>query len=159
MTCFHYLHTYVLTPWSKSFLRSQVVLQLIKKFSAFYGTRRFITAFTALCTHTHTHTRARSHYLIYFLQECVREIMKLKLMAVVLINPLAPNDVFKNHHFPTTAGAWLGRAVFLLICWCTQFKNLDTMWGVSIFMLHHFKFVWNIMSVTVVYVRNIFLSH
>ena len=32
---------------TESFLRSQPVLQLVKKFPAFYGTRRFITAFTS----------------------------------------------------------------------------------------------------------------
>ena len=32
---------------AESFLRSQLVLQLIKKFPAFYGTRKFITVLTS----------------------------------------------------------------------------------------------------------------
>jgi hypothetical protein len=35
-----------LTPWSRGLLEKLTVSQLIKKFPAFYGTRRFITAFT-----------------------------------------------------------------------------------------------------------------
>ena len=45
-----YLLTYLLTYLlhrAESFLRSQLVLQLIKKFPAFYGTRRFITVLTS----------------------------------------------------------------------------------------------------------------
>jgi hypothetical protein len=39
-------HTYhLLTPWSRVLLEKLIVLQLVKKFPAFYGTRRFITAF------------------------------------------------------------------------------------------------------------------
>jgi hypothetical protein len=36
----------MLTPWSRGLLEKLTVSQLVKKFSAFYGTRRFITAFT-----------------------------------------------------------------------------------------------------------------
>jgi hypothetical protein len=36
--------TYLLTPWSRVFLDKLTGYQLVKKFSAFYGTRRFITA-------------------------------------------------------------------------------------------------------------------
>jgi hypothetical protein len=34
------------TPWSRVLLGNQTVTQLVKKFPAFYGTRRLITAFT-----------------------------------------------------------------------------------------------------------------
>jgi hypothetical protein len=34
------------TPWSRGLLEKLTVSQLVKKFPAFYGTRRFITAFT-----------------------------------------------------------------------------------------------------------------
>ena len=37
---------YLLTPWCRVLLEKLTVLQLVKKFPAFYGTRRFITAFT-----------------------------------------------------------------------------------------------------------------
>ena len=43
----HYLLTYLLTPWSRVLLEKLTGLQLVKKFPAFYGTRRFITAFTS----------------------------------------------------------------------------------------------------------------
>jgi hypothetical protein len=37
---------YLLTPWSRFLLEKLTGLQLIKKFPAFYATRRFITSFT-----------------------------------------------------------------------------------------------------------------
>jgi hypothetical protein len=37
---------YDLTPWSRGLLEKLKVSQLVKKFPEFYGTRRFITAFT-----------------------------------------------------------------------------------------------------------------
>jgi hypothetical protein len=40
-------YTYLLTPWSRVLLKKLTVLQLVKKFPAFYGTRRFLTAFTS----------------------------------------------------------------------------------------------------------------
>ena len=42
-----YLLTYVLTRWSTVLLEKLNDSQLVKKFPAFYGTRRFITAFTS----------------------------------------------------------------------------------------------------------------
>ena len=39
--------TYLLTPWSRVLLEKLTGLQLDKKFPAFYGTRRFITALTS----------------------------------------------------------------------------------------------------------------
>ena len=39
--------TYLLTPWSKVLLEKLTGLQLVKKFPAFYGTRKFITALTS----------------------------------------------------------------------------------------------------------------
>ena len=38
--------TYVLNPWSRVLLEKLIICQLVKKFSAFYGTRKFIIAFT-----------------------------------------------------------------------------------------------------------------
>ena len=40
--------TYLLTPWCRIFLEKLTGLQLVKKFSAFHGTRRFITALTSV---------------------------------------------------------------------------------------------------------------
>ena len=42
-----YLLTYLLTAWSRVLLEKLTGFQLVKKFPAFYGTRRFITAFTS----------------------------------------------------------------------------------------------------------------
>ena len=39
--------TYLLTPWSRVLLEKLLVLQLIKKFPSFYGTRKFITILTS----------------------------------------------------------------------------------------------------------------
>ena len=42
------LLTYLLTPWCRVLLEKLTGLQLVKKFSAFNGTRRFITALTSV---------------------------------------------------------------------------------------------------------------
>jgi len=41
-------YTYSLTPWCRVLLEKLTGLQLVKKFPAFYGTRRFITALTSV---------------------------------------------------------------------------------------------------------------
>ena len=38
---------YLLTPWGRVLLEKLTGFQLVKKFPAFYGTRRFITALTS----------------------------------------------------------------------------------------------------------------
>ena len=43
-----YLLTYLLTPWCRVLLEKLTGFQLVKKFPAFHGTRRFITALTSL---------------------------------------------------------------------------------------------------------------
>jgi len=40
--------TYLLTPWCRVLIEKLTGLQLVKKFPAFHGTRRFITAFTSV---------------------------------------------------------------------------------------------------------------
>ena len=40
--------TYLLTPWCRDLLEQLTALQLVKKFPAFHGTRRFITALTSV---------------------------------------------------------------------------------------------------------------
>ena len=40
--------TYLLTPWCRVLLEQLTGLQLVKKFPAFHGTRRFITALTSV---------------------------------------------------------------------------------------------------------------
>ena len=44
-----YLLTYLLTPWCRVLPEQLTGLQLVKKFPAFHGTRRFITALTSAC--------------------------------------------------------------------------------------------------------------
>jgi len=44
-----YLLTYELTPWSRILLEKLTGSQLVKKFPALYGNRRFITTFTSAC--------------------------------------------------------------------------------------------------------------
>jgi hypothetical protein len=39
--------TYLLTPWSRALLEKVTGMQIVKKFSALYGNREFITAFTS----------------------------------------------------------------------------------------------------------------
>ena len=41
-------HTYLFTPWCRVLLEKLTRLQLVKKFPAFHGTRRFITTFTSV---------------------------------------------------------------------------------------------------------------
>ena len=45
-TSFTYFVTYFLTPWTRDILEKLTGSHLVKKFPTFYGTRRFITAFT-----------------------------------------------------------------------------------------------------------------
>ena len=42
------LYTYLLTPWCRVLLEKLTDLQPVKKFPAFHGTRRFITALTSV---------------------------------------------------------------------------------------------------------------
>jgi len=42
------IETYLLTPWCRVLLQKLIGLQLVNKFLAFHGTRRFITALTSL---------------------------------------------------------------------------------------------------------------
>jgi len=44
----NYLLTYLLTPWCRVLLEKLTGLLLVKKFPAFHGTRRFITALTCV---------------------------------------------------------------------------------------------------------------
>jgi len=44
LNCILYSVTYLLTPWCRVLLEKLTGLQLVKKFPAFHGTRRFITA-------------------------------------------------------------------------------------------------------------------
>jgi len=43
-----YVLTYLLTPWSRVLLEKLTGFQPVKKFPTFYGTRRFIPAYTSV---------------------------------------------------------------------------------------------------------------
>jgi len=68
------LLTYLLTSWSRVLLEKLIGLQLVKKFPAFYGTQRFITALTSArhlslswassIQSTHPHPTSRRSVLI-----------------------------------------------------------------------------------------------
>jgi hypothetical protein len=47
ISIFTYILTYLLTPRSRGLLEKLTGLQLVKKFPAFYETRRFISEFTS----------------------------------------------------------------------------------------------------------------
>ena len=50
--CYHYniyFLTYLLTPWCRVLLEKPTSMQLVKKFPAFHGTWRFITALISIC--------------------------------------------------------------------------------------------------------------
>ena len=47
-TLLTYLLTYLVTPWCRALPEQLTGLQLVKKFTAFHGTRRFITALTSV---------------------------------------------------------------------------------------------------------------
>ena len=47
-TLLTYLLTYLLTPWCRVLLEKLTGLQLVKKFTTFHETRRFITALTSV---------------------------------------------------------------------------------------------------------------
>ena len=63
--------TYLLTPWCRVLLEKLTGLQPVKKFPAFYGTRRFITALTSV-RHLSLSWASPSIYIyIYFLLLCI----------------------------------------------------------------------------------------
>jgi hypothetical protein len=47
MYVFTFLLTYSLTPWSRVLIKKLPGSQLVKKYPAFYGTQRYITALTS----------------------------------------------------------------------------------------------------------------
>jgi hypothetical protein len=73
--CFHpvisiYLlnYSYLLTPWSRVLLEKLTGFQLVKKFLAFYGTRRFITAFTSATCPYPEPARSGPYFTSHFLK-------------------------------------------------------------------------------------------
>ena len=97
-TCYYHTNSlfiygcYILTPWCRVLLEKLTGLQLVKKFLAFHGTRRFITALTSVrhlslswayiqILHTlkyHTYTNIRRE--LFFVLSFSLLIVKLKLL-------------------------------------------------------------------------------
>ena len=78
-----YLFTHLLTPWSRVLFGKLTGLQLINKFPAFYGTRRFITAFTS------------THHLSLSWASSIQSItqshfLKIHLNIILLSKPGSP---------------------------------------------------------------------
>ena len=57
-----YRTTYLLTPWCRVLLHKPTGLKLVKKFPAFHGTRRFITALTIVRHLVLAHSSYYHHY-------------------------------------------------------------------------------------------------
>jgi hypothetical protein len=80
-----------LTPWNTIRLEKVTVVQLIKRFIAFYGTTMFITVFTtpllnlAKTIHTHTHTT-----FVYGPLLCIHPIKSKSFTVLrdISLNPL-----------------------------------------------------------------------
>jgi len=67
-----YLLTYLLTPWSRFLVEKLTGFELVKKFPAFYGTRRFITAFAS----------ARHLLLSFFQVIFIDDSRKIRFFAI-----------------------------------------------------------------------------
>ena len=61
----NYSTTPLLTPWSRVLLEKLASLQLVKKFPAFYGTRRFLTALTSNYSTIHYHNP--KNYILHWI--------------------------------------------------------------------------------------------
>jgi hypothetical protein len=71
-----------LTPWSMVLLEKLTGFQLVKKFPAFYGTRRLIDAFTGAC-HLSLY-RARSIQYMPLVSSCLFNAMAAYLGAIAV---------------------------------------------------------------------------
>ena len=73
--CYFSIATYLLTPWS-TVLQKLTGFQIVKKFPTFYGTRRFITAFTSAC-HLSLSSASSIHPYVYPYSTSWRSILIL----------------------------------------------------------------------------------
>jgi len=91
--------TYLLTPWCRVLLEKLTGLQLVKKFPAFHGTRRFITAPTSV--HHLSLSRANQIQSIYAHPTSWRSILILSTHLrlgppVVSFPPVSPPRPYKH---------------------------------------------------------------
>jgi len=92
-----YLSTYLLTSWSRVLLEKLTIFQQVKKFPAFYGTRKFITAFKSArhlsilrqIDPVHTHT---SHFIKNHLNIILPS--SLVLRSVLFLSSFSPKTLY-----------------------------------------------------------------
>jgi hypothetical protein len=73
--------TYLFTPWSRVLLEKLTGLQLVKKFPAFYGTGRFLTALTSA---RHLSLSITGPYLLTYLLTPWSRVLLEKLTGLQL---------------------------------------------------------------------------
>jgi hypothetical protein len=86
-------YIYLLPPWSRVLLEKLTGSQLVKKFPAFYGIRRFITEFTS------------ARYLFLFLASSIQSIPPhpTSWWSILILSPSTPGSTkwFFPSGFPT----------------------------------------------------------
>jgi hypothetical protein len=93
--------SYLLTPWSIVLFEKLTGLQLVKKFLTFYGTRRFITAFTS------------AFYLSLSLVSSIQSISPHPTSgrsALILSSHIRldlPSVLFRSGFLQSNAGKWV----------------------------------------------------
>jgi len=91
----HQNYIYLLTPWRRVLPEKLTGLQLVKKFPAFHGTRRFFTALTSVRhlsilgqpnpVHIQTSHLPETHlnFMYHYIQDVFATINRGKLFAII----------------------------------------------------------------------------
>ena len=110
-----YLLTYVLTPWSRVLLEKLTGFQLVKQSPAFYGNRKFITAFTNVLYLSLSWARSIpsmtphpaywrsiwllfSHLLLLFPSGLFPSRFPSKVLCAPLLSPISANMLRSSHY-------------------------------------------------------------
>jgi len=67
-----FILTYLLTPWNRVLLETLIGSQIVKKLSAFYGNRSFMTAFITLIVHN---ISPRTWFASDIYNRCMRRVV------------------------------------------------------------------------------------